>query len=95
MPKIIAVTGATGNQGGSVAKFLLQYPKEYTVRALTRDPESENARALSKLGAEVIQADLTKPETLPAAVKDCWGVFGVTNFYDAVGIESNEAAFRH
>ncbi len=92
MPRLIAVTGATGNQGGSVVRLLLQYPAEYSVRAMTRDPDSENAKALSRLGAEVIQADLTKPESLPAAVTGCWGVFGVTNFYDAVGVTSREAA---
>ncbi|KAH6677070.1 NAD-P-binding protein [Halenospora varia] len=83
MSKLIAVTGATGNQGGSVAKLLLKYPKEYRVRAITRDAHSIPSKALEDLGAEIVQADLTKPETLPAAVDGCWGVFGVTNFYDA------------
>jgi len=81
--RLIAVFGATGNQGGSVTKLLLQYPKEYKVRCLTRDPESQAAKALAELGAEVVQADLTVFSTLPAALEGCWGVFGVTNFYDA------------
>jgi hypothetical protein len=84
MARLIAVTGATGNQGGSVAKYLLSYPLEYKVRALTRNANSRSAKELEELGAEVVEADLTKPETLPAAVRGCWGVFGVTNFYDAV-----------
>jgi hypothetical protein len=84
MPRLIAVTGATGNQGGSVSKLLLQYPDEYRVRAFTRDAQSSAARALADMGAEVVQADLTKPDTLPPALEGCWGVFGVTNFYDAV-----------
>jgi uncharacterized protein YbjT (DUF2867 family) len=84
MPRLIAVTGATGNQGGSVAKLLLQHPQKYKVRAITRDAFSSSSRYLADLGAEIVQADLTKPETLPAAVDGCWGVFGVTNFYDAV-----------
>jgi uncharacterized protein YbjT (DUF2867 family) len=84
MPRLIAVTGATGNQGGSVAKLLLQHPDSYRVRAITRDSQSSAAKALAELGADVVQADLTNPETLPAAVGGCWGVFGVTNFYDAV-----------
>jgi len=83
MPRIIAVTGATGNQGGSVAKLLLKYPEEYVVRAITRDPRSTASKILANLGAEVVEADLTKPETLTAAVNGCWGVFGVTNFYDS------------
>lgn len=84
MPRLIAVTGATGNQGGAVAKLLLKYREEYKVRAITRDPSSDAAKELANLGAEVVQADLTKPETLAAAVEGCWGVFGVTNFYDSV-----------
>lgn len=84
MPRIIAVTGATGNQGGSVAKLLLKYPEEYKVRAITRDANSSSSKALASLGAEIVEADLTKPETLKAAVDGCWGVFGVTNFYDSV-----------
>lgn len=86
MTKLIAVCGATGNQGGSVAKLLLQYPQEYKVRILTRDPKSEAATALVRLGAEAVQADLTDLSTLKAAIAGCWGVFGVTNFYDAVSI---------
>lgn len=84
MGRLIAVTGATGNQGGSVAKLLLKYKSEYKVRAITRNANSAAAKALEELGAEVVEADLTKPETLPAAVDRCWGVFGVTNFYDSV-----------
>jgi uncharacterized protein YbjT (DUF2867 family) len=86
MARIIVVTGATGNQGGSVAKLLLKYPDEYRVRAITRDAHSISAKALADAGADIVQADLTKPETLPAAVEGCWGVFGVTNFYDTVSL---------
>lgn len=68
--------------GGSVAKLLLQYPNEYIVRAITRDPNSDAAKALHAKGAQVVQADLTVPASLAPAVKGCWGVFGVTNFYD-------------
>ncbi|PCH37493.1 NAD(P)-binding protein [Wolfiporia cocos MD-104 SS10] len=82
MGKLIAVCGATGNQGGSVARLLLQYPNEYTVRALTRDPQSRGAQELANLGAEVVKADLTIPSDVNEALKGCWGVFGVTNFYD-------------
>lgn len=70
--------------GGSVANYLLQFPDQYTVRALTRDPSSPNALALEKRGAQVVRADLTKPQDLPSALDGCWGVFGVTNFYDSV-----------
>ncbi|KAJ9634443.1 uncharacterized protein PV06_10574 [Exophiala oligosperma] len=83
MAKRILVTGATGNQGGSVAKLLLKYPDQYVVRALTRDPSSPGARSLSNAGAEVVRGDLTDPSTLPAAFDGCWGAFVVTNFYDS------------
>jgi len=83
MVRKIAITGATGNQGGSVARYLLGFPEEYSVRCLTRDPESDAAKALAKLGAEVVRADLTVPLTLDHVLDGCWGVFGVTNFYDA------------
>ncbi|KAI0672631.1 NAD-P-binding protein [Trametes maxima] len=83
MARLIAVTGATGNQGGSVAKLLLQYPDVYRVRALTRNPQSTTAQQLAGLGAEMVKADLTIPADLQEALRGCWGVFGVTNFYDS------------
>lgn len=65
-----------------MAKFLLQHPDEYKVRAVTRNPDSDAAKALQAKGAEVVQADLTVPSSLPQALQGCWGIFGVTNFYD-------------
>jgi len=82
MSKLIAVCGATGNQGGSVARLLLQSPNVYQVRALTRDPQSQAAQELARLGAEVVKTDLTIPSDVTEALKGCWGVFAVTNFYD-------------
>ena len=61
------------------------------MRAITRDPSSEAAVAIQKLGAEVVRADLTVPANVDVALKDCWGVFGVTNFYDSVARLSNFA----
>jgi uncharacterized protein YbjT (DUF2867 family) len=74
----------TDDLGGSVAKLLLQYPEQYRVRCLTRNTTSAAAKALEQKGAEIVEGDLTQPPSLPAAVKGCWGVFAVTNFYDAV-----------
>ncbi|KAJ6076188.1 hypothetical protein N7499_008169 [Penicillium canescens] len=59
MVKLVLITGATGTQGGSIAKLLLQYPEEYEVRCLTRTPTSEKAQALAKLGAHLVQGNLT------------------------------------
>ena len=66
---------------------MLQHPSQYQVRALTRDPHSPAARNLTELGVEVVKADLTVPSDLVAALVGCWGVFGVTNFYDSVSFQ--------
>jgi uncharacterized protein YbjT (DUF2867 family) len=79
--KIILVTGATGAQGGSVAKALLA-ENNFTVRALTRNSESEKAMALQQAGAEIVQGDLDDIESIKNAMQDCYGVFGVTNFWE-------------
>ncbi len=79
--QIIAVVGGTGGQGGGVVCALLE-SGDFTVRVLTRDVESEKARALAKQGCQVVAADLTKPDTLTAACDGAYGVFLVTNFWD-------------
>lgn len=71
-------------KGGSVARQLLQHRDKYLVRCLTRTPNSEKAKALANLGAEIVQGDLTVPPTLPDCLKSVWGVFAVTDFYDSV-----------
>jgi uncharacterized protein YbjT (DUF2867 family) len=58
---LVAIGGATGNQGGSVLRYLQKSDKEYRIRALTRDNTKPKAKALADLGAEVISIDL-KPE---------------------------------
>ena len=72
--KLIAVIGATGQQGGGVVRAL-QASGEFKVRALTRDPDKHR-----QLADEVVKADLDRPETLEAAFKGAYGVFLVTNF---------------
>lgn len=79
--RTILVTGATGAQGGSVARFLLA-DGNFTVRCLTRNPESEAATVLKQSGAEVVQGDLDDVGSLKAAIEGCDGVFGVTNFWE-------------
>ena len=60
--KIIAVLGATGAQGGGLVQAILNDPDgEFAVRALTRDPGSDKARALAEQGAEVVKADIDDP----------------------------------
>jgi len=82
MPEMILVVGATGLQGGGVARHLLKQDK-YGVRCLTRRPDSQAAKALQQLGAEVVRADLDDPASLKSALQGCTGVFGVTNFWEA------------
>ena len=66
--KVIAVVGATGAQGGGVARAILADPGGgFAVRALTRDPSKEQAQALAAAGAEVVQADLDDEASLAAA----------------------------
>jgi uncharacterized protein YbjT (DUF2867 family) len=79
--KRILVTGATGAQGGGVARHLLARGK-FGVRCLTRNPNSEKAVALARAGAEVVKGDLGDASSLRAALEGCCGVFGVTNFWE-------------
>jgi uncharacterized protein YbjT (DUF2867 family) len=74
--KLIAVIGATGQQGGSVVRAL-QANGAFRVRALTRHPEKH-----AGLADEVIEADMSRPETLPDALDGAYGVFVVTNFWE-------------
>ena len=81
--KIIAVVGATGNQGGVLVRAILEDSSGgFAVRALTRDPDSKKAQELAKLGAEVVQADLDSGPTVTAAFDGAYGAFCVTFFWD-------------
>src|ERR1041385_4678225 len=77
--KVIAVTGATGQQGGAVARKLLA--EGWKIRALTRDTEKPAARELASLGAEVVPGDMENRAELDAAFKGAYGVFSVQNFW--------------
>src|SRR6266481_2379759 len=74
--KVIAVVGATGQQGGAVVRAL-QAGKQFKVRALTRNPAKHR-----ELADEVVEADLNRPETLASAFNGAYGVFLVTNFQE-------------
>ena len=74
--QIIAVAGATGSQGGGLVRAILAEPEAgFSVRALTRDPGSEKARELERLGAEVVKADLDDAGSLRKAFRGAFGVF--------------------
>src|SRR5882672_3119769 len=80
----ILVTGATGNQGGAVARALLA--GGHKVRAMTRKPDGEAARALAGKGAELVRGDLDDAASLEKALAGAWGVFAVQNTWEA-GVE--------
>ncbi|KAK4446013.1 hypothetical protein QBC34DRAFT_305806 [Podospora aff. communis PSN243] len=79
--KLIVVIGATGNQGGSVARRFLKDPS-FTVRALTRNPSSPAAQALRSQGAEIVQADLDDVDSLKAAFQGANLIFSVTQYWE-------------
>jgi uncharacterized protein YbjT (DUF2867 family) len=79
---IIAVLGATGAQGGGLARSILADPGGgYAVRALTRDPATDAARELARLGAEVVRADVDDRASLREAFRGAHGAFCVTFFW--------------
>ncbi len=81
--KIIAVAGATGAQGGGVVRAILHdRDGQYSARALTRDPNSDKARKLADLGAEVVKADLHDPESVRKAYEGAYGAYCVTFFWN-------------
>jgi uncharacterized protein YbjT (DUF2867 family) len=80
--KIIAITGATGAQGGGLARAILHDKNsQFAVRALTRDPHSDKAQELASLGAEVVAADIDNPESLAKALQGAYGAYFVTFFW--------------
>src|SRR5437660_6740297 len=82
---LIAVVGATGQQGGAVVRAL-QANKQFKVRALTRNPDEH-----PQVGDEIIKADLNRPETLKPAFEGAHGVFLVTNFWKGGTDEVDQA----
>jgi uncharacterized protein YbjT (DUF2867 family) len=70
--KVIAVFGATGAQGGSLARAILNDTNsEFAVRAITRDANSDKARELANMGAEVVAADIDNKQSLQQALGRC------------------------
>jgi uncharacterized protein YbjT (DUF2867 family) len=81
--KVIAVMGATGAQGGGLVRAILGDPDGgFSARAVTRNPDSEAARELAQLGAEVVQGDLDDPASIERAFAGAYGAFCVTFFWE-------------
>lgn len=80
---VLVVTGATGAQGGGLVHAILDDPQQsFAVRAVTRNADSDNARQLRRLGADVVTADLDDLRSLERAFEDAFGAFCVTNFWE-------------
>jgi len=82
--RTILITGATGNQGGAVARAL--QGAEFHLRGLTRKPDSERAEALARHGIDLVKGDLDDEMSLRRALAGAWGVFSVQNTLEA-GVE--------
>jgi uncharacterized protein YbjT (DUF2867 family) len=83
--KLIAVIGATGQQGGAVVRAL-QPSRQFKVRALSRDPDKHR-----ELADEIVRADLNLPETLRSGFEGAYGAFLVTNFWEKGTNEPKQA----
>lgn len=93
--KVIVVTGATGAQGGGLARAILAEPDAgYAVRAVTRDANSDAARALADAGAEVVTADLDDPASIERAFDGAYGAYCVTFFWAHFSPERERAEAR-
>jgi len=90
--EIITVVGATGSQGGGLVRAILaDRDSHFSVRAVTRKPDSEKAQALAKLGVEVVAGDADDPTSLEKAFAGSHGVFCVTNFWENFSVDREMA----
>jgi uncharacterized protein YbjT (DUF2867 family) len=81
--RVIAVVGATGAQGGGLVRAILNDKNgPFTARAITRNPDSDKAKALADAGADVVAADLDDVKSLKKAFEGAHGAFCVTNFWE-------------
>ena len=91
--KIIAVVGATGAQGGGLVRAILDDPNsEFAVRAITRDANSDKAKALAAAGAEVVAGDVDDVASLAKAFEGAYGAYCVTFFWSHYSPEKETAS---
>jgi uncharacterized protein YbjT (DUF2867 family) len=94
--KVIAVVGATGAQGGGLARAILADPAGgFVCRAITRDPGKDQSRALARQGADLVQADLDDVGSLEKAFAGAHGAYCVTNFWEHFSAEKEKAQARN
>ena len=90
--KIIAVLGATGAQGGGLARAILNDKNsEFAVRAVTRNASSDKAKELAKLGADVVEADIDDIQSLKKVFTGCYGAFCLTFYWSHLSPEKELA----
>ena len=90
--KIITIFGATGAQGGGLAHAILQDKNsEFAVRAVTRDVNSDKAKELAQLGAEVVAADIDDLQSVENSLRGAYGAFFVTFFWAHFSPEKEKA----
>jgi uncharacterized protein YbjT (DUF2867 family) len=90
--KIIAVVGATGQQGSGLVKAILADPSGgFVARAITRDPNADKAKALARLGAEVVAGDVDDEESLKKAFAGAYGAYCVTFYWAHMSPEKEKA----
>ncbi len=90
--KVIAVTGATGSQGGGLVRAILNDPSGgFAARVLTRHIDSERSREFAKRGAEVVVADVDNPDSLKRAFDGAYGAYCVTFFWEHFSAEREMA----
>jgi uncharacterized protein YbjT (DUF2867 family) len=94
--KIITVFGATGAQGGGVARAILKDAgSEFTVRAVTRDTGSEKAKALAAMGAEVVSGDIDDQASIEHVLEGAYGAFFVTFYWAHMNPEKEIAQVKN
>lgn len=94
--KILAVLGATGAQGGGLARAILNDPEKiFSLRTVTRKTDSDKAKILQAAGAEVVAADLDDVESLKKAFSGAYGVYGLTNFWEHFSPEKETAQAKN
>lgn len=99
-PKVIAVLGATGNQGRGVVKALLDASRDFAVRSITRDPDGQAAQNLLALvsnhnGLTLVRGDVYDAESLLGAFQGADGVFAMTQSHVSGTVYNTEVDIRH
>lgn len=94
--KVIAVFGATGAQGGGVARAILSdIGSEFSVRAVVRDPNSDKAKELAALGAEIVKGDIDDAQSIKDALAGAYGAYFVTFFWAHFSVEREMEEAKH